>query len=46
VENYFSQLLNVHKVSDVRKIGIHTAAEQIPDHGCFETEIAIAKFKE
>jgi hypothetical protein len=37
-KNYFSQLLNVHRVSDVRQIEIHT-----PDPSPFQVEIAIAK---
>jgi hypothetical protein len=39
-KNYFSRLLNVHRVSDVRQIEIHT-----PDPNPFEVEIAIAKLK-
>jgi hypothetical protein len=39
-KNYFSQLLNVHRVSDVRQIEIHTS-EPSPS----EVEIAIAKLK-
>jgi hypothetical protein len=30
-KNYFSQLLNVHKVSEVRQIEIHTAESLVPD---------------
>jgi hypothetical protein len=30
-KNYFSQLLNVHRVSDVRQIEIHTAKPLVPD---------------
>jgi hypothetical protein len=29
-KNYFSQLLNVYRVSDVRQIEIHTAAPLVP----------------
>jgi hypothetical protein len=29
-KNYFSQLLNVHNVSDVRQIEIHTAEPLVP----------------
>ncbi|PNF17744.1 Retinoic acid receptor RXR [Cryptotermes secundus] len=43
--NYFSQLLNVHKVSDVRLIEMHTAEPLIPDPSPFEVEIAIAKLQ-
>jgi hypothetical protein len=44
-KNYFSQLLNVHRVSDVRQIEIHTAEPLVPDPSPFEVEIAIAKLK-
>jgi hypothetical protein len=40
-KNYFSQLLNVHKVSDVRQIEIHTAELLVPDPSPFEVEVAI-----
>jgi hypothetical protein len=40
-----SQLLNVHRVSDVRQIEIHTAEPLVPDPSPFEVEIAIAKFR-
>jgi hypothetical protein len=30
-KNYFSQLLNVHRGSDVRQIEIHTAEPLVPD---------------
>jgi hypothetical protein len=43
--NYFSQLLNVHGVSDVKQIEIHTAEPLVPDPSPFEVEIAIAKLK-
>ncbi|PNF28088.1 hypothetical protein B7P43_G12259, partial [Cryptotermes secundus] len=43
--NYFSQLLNVHSVSDVRQIEMHTVEPLIPDHSPFEFEIAIAMMK-
>jgi hypothetical protein len=42
-KNFFSQLLNVHNVSDVRQIEIiHTAEALLPDPRCFEVETAIA----
>jgi hypothetical protein len=44
-KNYFSQLLNVHRVSDVRQIEIQTAEPLVPDPSPSEVEIAIAKFK-
>jgi hypothetical protein len=37
-KNYFSQLLNVHGVSDVRQIEIHTAEPLVPDPTHFEVE--------
>jgi hypothetical protein len=44
-QNYFSQSLNVHGVSDVRQIEIHTAEPLVRDPSSFEVEIATAKFK-
>jgi hypothetical protein len=44
-KNYFSQLLNVHNVSDVRQIEVHTAEPLVPGPSCLEAEIAIAKLK-
>jgi hypothetical protein len=38
-------ILNVHSVSDVREIEIHTAEPLVPDPSPFEVEIAIAKLK-
>jgi hypothetical protein len=38
-KNYFSQLLNVHRVSDVKQIEIHTAEPLVPDPTPFEGEI-------
>jgi hypothetical protein len=32
-KNYFSQLLNVHNVSDVRQIEVHTAEPSVPGPG-------------
>jgi hypothetical protein len=43
--NYFSQLLNVHNVSDVRQIEVHAAEPLVPGPSCLEVEIAIAKLK-
>jgi hypothetical protein len=40
-KNYFSQLLNVHRASDVRQIQIPL----VPDPSPCEVEIAIAKLK-
>jgi hypothetical protein len=39
-KNFFSPLLNVHRVSDVRQIEIHTAEPLVP-----EVEVAIEKLK-
>jgi hypothetical protein len=44
-KKYFSQLLNVHRVSDVRQIEIHTAEPLVPDTRPFAVEIVIAKVK-
>jgi hypothetical protein len=44
-KNYFSQLLKVHNVSDVRQIEIHTAEPLVPGPSSLEAEIAIAKLK-
>jgi hypothetical protein len=38
-------LLNVHSVSDVRQIEIHTAEPLVPEHSPSEVEIAIVKLK-
>jgi hypothetical protein len=39
------QLLNVHKVSDVKQIEIHTAEPLVPGPSHLEVEIAVAKLK-
>jgi hypothetical protein len=44
-KNYFSQLLNVRRVTDVRQIEVHTAESLVPTHRPFEVEIVIAKLK-
>jgi hypothetical protein len=44
-KNYFSQLLNVHRVSVAGQIEIHTAELLVPDPSPFEVETAIAKLK-
>jgi hypothetical protein len=44
-KNYFSQLLNVQRVSGVRQIEIHTAEPLVPDPSPLEAEIVIAKSK-
>jgi hypothetical protein len=44
-KNYFSQALNVHNVSDVRQIKVHTAEPLVSGPSHLEVEIAIAKLK-
>jgi hypothetical protein len=43
--NYFSQILNVHGVSDVRQAEIHTAEPLVPEPSALEVELAIEKLK-
>ena len=43
--DYFSQLLNVHGVHDVRQIETHTAEPLGPETRAFEVELAIEKLK-
>jgi hypothetical protein len=45
LKNYFSQLLNVHNVSDVRQIEVHTAEPLVPGPSSLGVEIDIAKLK-
>jgi hypothetical protein len=44
-KNYFSQLLNVHNVSDVRQTEVHTAETLVSGPSRLEVEIAIVKLK-
>jgi hypothetical protein len=44
-KNYFSRLLNVHNVSNVRQIEVHTAEPLAPGPSLSEVEIAITKMK-
>jgi hypothetical protein len=44
-KKYFSQLLKVDNVSDVRQIEVHTAEPLVPGPSRLEVEIAIAKLK-
>jgi hypothetical protein len=44
-KSYFSQLLNVHKFSDVMQIEIHTAESLVPGPSHIEVDISIAKLK-
>ena len=39
--NYFSQLLNVHEVKDVRQAEIHKVESLVPEKSAFEVELAI-----
>jgi hypothetical protein len=43
--NYFSQLLSVHGVNDVRQTEIHTAGTLVPESSAFEIELVIEKLK-
>jgi hypothetical protein len=43
--NYFSQILNVHGVSDVTQAEIHTAEPVVPEPRALEVELAIEKLK-
>ena len=43
--NFFSQLLNVHGVNDVRQTEIHTAEPLVPEPNEVEFEFAIEKLK-
>jgi hypothetical protein len=43
--NYFSQLFNAHRVSDVRQVEIHITKQLVPEPSPSEAEIAIAKLK-
>ena len=43
--NYFSQLLNVHGVHDVRQAEIHAAEPLVPEPSAFEVELDIEKVK-
>jgi hypothetical protein len=44
-KNFFSQLLNVHNVSDIRQIEVHRAEPLVPGPCHLEVETAIAKLK-
>jgi hypothetical protein len=43
--NYFSQILNVHGVNDVRQTEMHTAELLVPEPSVSEIELAIDKLK-
>jgi hypothetical protein len=44
-KNYFSQLLNVHGVNDVRQTEIHTAEPLVPEPSASEFELANENLK-
>jgi hypothetical protein len=39
-KNYLSQLLDVHRINDIRQIEIHTTEPLVPDPRTFEVKIA------
>ena len=43
--NYFSQILNVHGVKDVRQAEVHTVETLVPVPSAFEVELAIEMLK-
>ena len=43
--NYFSELLNVNGLNDVRQTEIHTAKPLVPEPRAFDVEMAIGKLK-
>jgi hypothetical protein len=44
-KNYYSQLLNVHNVSDIRQIEVHAAQQLVPGLSPPGIETAIAKLE-
>jgi hypothetical protein len=44
-KNYFSQLLNVHNVSEVMQIEVHTAEPLVPGPSLLEVEITVTNLK-
>jgi hypothetical protein len=44
-KNYFSQLLNVHTVSEIRQVEVHTSEPLVRGPSRIEVEIGIAKLK-
>jgi hypothetical protein len=44
-KNFFNQVLNVHRVHDVRQMDIHMAEPLIPEPSLVKVEIAIGKLK-
>ena len=43
--DYFSQILNVHGVHDVRQTETHTTEPLVPEPSAFEVDLAIEKLK-
>ena len=43
--NYFSQILNVYEVKDVRQAEIHTVEPLVLEPSAFDVELAIEKLK-
>jgi hypothetical protein len=43
--NYFSQIMNVHGVSDVRQAEIHTVDPLVPEPRVLEIQLGIEKLK-
>jgi hypothetical protein len=44
-KNLFNQVLNVHRVHDVRQVDIHKAGPLVPEPSLVKVEIAIGKLK-
>jgi hypothetical protein len=44
-KNHFSQLLNIHGVSDVRQAEIHTAEPLVPEPSAFQVEMTVENTK-
>jgi hypothetical protein len=44
-KNYFSQQLNVRRISDVRQVEMHTAQPLVSEPNTSEDEISVAKLK-
>jgi hypothetical protein len=40
-KNYFCELSNIYRISDVRQIEIHTAEPLVPDPSIFEDELLL-----
>jgi hypothetical protein len=45
-KNFFSQMLNVHGLHDVRQMDIYTAEPLVPEPSLFDVEIAIGNLKD